>query len=188
MDAKGAHAQACQVGGWKNRTHDAAVAVLKEWCEDCGCQVQDEQVLVQADPSAPERRMDLIVHAPTCATPIYIDITIVDPASVEALARGAASQDGTAAAVAEKGKRDKYPLVTCTPFAVETHGRLGQSAIALAKRLAPRDLGERSLAIRRLYQAMSATIQRRQADAVIAAMSTGRGPASSAARSSTSTA
>ena len=60
--------------------------------------------------------------------------------------------------------------MTCTPFAVEEHGRLGRDAIQLAKRLAPQDAAERAVVIRDLYQTMSSTIQRLQADAVIASM------------------
>jgi len=114
--------------------------------------------------------MDLIVHAPGVPTPIYSDVTIVDATSAEALASRSASREGAAAAVAAKGKRRKYPNITCTPFPIEVHGRLGRDAILLAKRLAPTEPAERSMAIRSLYQALSATVQRYQADAVIASL------------------
>ena len=157
------------------KRHDAACAVLATWCEDMGCHLEGGQkpwgeVLVPwAAPSRQEARMDLVVHAPGIASPIYIDLTVVSALSIEALANRSNVRDGAAAEAAAKGKVRDYPLCSVTPFVIEDHGRLGDEALALIRRLAPSDASERSVAIRRLHQSLSATLQRTTADAVIAA-------------------
>ena len=114
--------------------------------------------------------MDLVVHAPGAKEPIYIDVSIVSALSVEALRGGSASQDGKAAELAAKHKHNDYPLINLTPFIVEDHGRLGTEALAFVRRIAPIDLSARSKAIRDLYQRLGSVLQRKAADAVLAAI------------------
>ena len=123
-----------------------------------------------ASPDRPEARMDLVVRAPTCAGQFHVDLTVVDAASREALQRGAADRDGAAAKVAADHKRRKYPNIDVIPFVLEDHGRLGADAVAFLQRVAPGDLQKRSQAMRDIYHALSATLQRHQADAIIAAI------------------
>ena len=54
--------------------------------------------------------------------------------------------------------------------AQKQHGRIGEEARALARRLAPTDYAARSAAMRNLYQALGCTLQRLQADSVVAAL------------------
>ena len=88
--------------------------------------------------STDESRMDLVIRSPNHPRPIYVDVTIADATSVEALSKNAASRDGAAAEVLEYRKRQKYPNIEVVPFAIEAHGRLGESAVKLVKLIAPR--------------------------------------------------
>ena len=154
------------------KRHDAACAVLAAWCEEMGCTLEVGQkpygeVLVPwAAPARPEARMDLVVHAPGIATPFYVDLTVVSALSSDALASDSSVRDGAAAEVAARGKYRDYPNCSVTPFAAEDHGRVGEEALRLIRRLAPSDDAERSRAIRRLHQSLGATLQRVAADAV----------------------
>ena len=175
LDAYGIHARMCSAGGWSIRRHDAVCAVLAEWCEDMGCLLQQGQkpwgeVMVPwAAPARLEARMDLVIHAPGVAAPVYVDVTIVSPHSKDATAAGAAIRDGVAGEIAARGKLKDYPLCSVVPFVIEDHGRLSDHALQLIRMIAPTDPVERSTAIRRVHQSIGATVQRCSADAVLAA-------------------
>ena len=113
--------------------------------------------------------MDLIIHSPNVIGAVKVDLTVVSALSMEALSKGAGIRDGVAASLAEADKEDKYSNTTVVGFAVEDHGRLGESALELVRALAPAEPSARSTAIRSLHQALSSTLQRAAADAVIAA-------------------
>jgi hypothetical protein len=170
LDLKGAHARSCPIGGWRVRRHDALRNVVQAWCEEHGCQVEREAAVPGASTTLIEARMDLIVRAPDVSGPIFIDVTIVNAASREALAKGSANIDGAAAQVAARKKREKYPLLAVTPFVVEEHGRLGSDAVAFARKLAPVDSAERVEALRELYQSVAACVQRYSANGILAAL------------------
>ena len=169
LDAAGHHARSCSVGGWLVRRHDACCAALAEWAEEMDCTVHREVVLPNASPNSPEARMDLVVRAPGSGVPIYVDVTIVSALARESLSSGAARVDGIAATIAARKKRAKYPNVDVTPFAIEEHGRLGNDALALVRRLAPSAPDERSRALRQLYQSLGSIVQRHSADSLLAA-------------------
>ena len=170
LDVTGAHARSCPIGGWRVRRHDALREVVKAWCEEQGCQVEREVVVPGASESLVEARMDLLIRAPNVAGPMYIDVTIVNAASREALGKVSANCDGAAALVAARHKREKYPFLAVIPFVVEEHGRLGSDAIAFARKLAPTEKSERIVAMRELYQSVACTVQRHSANSVLAAV------------------
>ena len=151
------------------RRHDAGCAALAAWCEDMGCTVHREVILPNASPDRPEARMDLVIHAPDRSQPVHVDVTIVSALALDAMGAGAARRDGAAAGVAARRKRAKYPQCTIVPFVVEDHGRFGEDAAALVRRLAPIENTKRSAAICRLYQALGSVLQRHAADAVVSA-------------------
>ena len=169
LDSKGRHARACRNQGWRVRKHNAVAAGLADWCAAHGCVVETESVVPTASDASEESRMDLILRAPNHAQPIYVDVTVADATSVEALSRNAANRDGAAAQVLEDRKRKKYPNIKVMPFAIESHGRLGQSAMSLIKLVAPKRAAERAEAIADVYQKISALFQRTQADAIMTA-------------------
>ena len=152
------------------RKHNACCGVLSDWLEARGCHVQREVVLPTAHDNQLQSRMDLIVFAPPIDGPIYIDLTVVNAASREALARGSADHEGVAASIATDRKRRAYPNIPVTPFVIEDSGRLGELALKLVRKVAPADPTARSTAISELYQSLGATLQRQAANAVLASM------------------
>ena len=115
--------------------------------------------------------MDIVAFSPRIPGSVYVDLTVVGALSVEAVRRGSALRDGVASEIAAEHKVAKYPNCQVAPFAVEDHGRFGESAVALIRALAPTEPFLRTAAIGHIYQSMSSTLQRIAADAVIAAMS-----------------
>jgi hypothetical protein len=113
--------------------------------------------------------MDLVIHAPGVASPLYVDLTVASALAAVALERGSATRDGAAAEIAARGKRRDYPQCSVVPFVIEDHGRIGEEALRLIRLVAPTEPSERSRAIRRLHQSLGATLQRVAADAAIAA-------------------
>ena len=97
-------------------------------------------------------------------------MTVVSALSVEALAKGSALRDETAADLATSQKARKYPGCEVYAFPIEAHGRLGNSATIVVRMLAPQNPSERSQAISSLYQDISCILQRHNADAIMAAM------------------
>ena len=53
---------------------------------------------------------------------------------------------------------------------IEEYGRFGEDAIGLVKEIAPKKPEERTIAMKRLYHMVGATMQRTAANAVLAAM------------------
>ena len=66
----------------------------------------------------------------------YVDVTVRHPRAAKYISQAAVT-DGAAAGTAESGKRRRYPslpaagLEAAVPFAVETFGRLGPTALKL---------------------------------------------------------
>ena len=110
------------------------------------------------------------MYGPTLGAPAHLDTTVASALSVEALRAGSAARPGVAAELAEQGKRRDYPNIAIVPIAVEDHGRLGAPALAFFRRAAPAGRSERSLALRGLFQALGAGLQRVGADAVLTAL------------------
>ena len=114
--------------------------------------------------------MDLIVRAPTIIGPVHIDLTVVSATSREALHRGSADREGVTAELGAHRKRQKYANIAVMPFVLEDSGRLGEDALGLVRKIAPREPRARAEAMNTLYQCLSATLQRTAANAIIAAM------------------
>ena len=117
-----------------------------------------------------EARMDLIIYSPHVAGGLHIDVTVVSALSVEALAKGSALNDGVAAGLATSRKERKYSGCEVYAFPVEEHGRCGKQASTVIRMLAPQDSSERSRTIGTLYQDIACSVQRANADAILAAM------------------
>ena len=128
-------------------------------------------------------RLDLVVYVPGWATPVTVDVTVTSAVAQLPLAKGSAEQAGKAAELAEEKKLQDYPYAPILPFAIEEHGRLGVRAHNFVKGVAPREpLSVRSSALRALYQALSATLQRTQADAILSAIEVRNAPGGAPAR------
>ena len=91
---------------------------------------------------------------------VYLDITIVDAATVNPeQRRRRANHDGAAAARAEDTKRLRYPGPALVPFAVEALGRPGESAVNYLRSLAPVDPRARSKWLGSAWQTLSVLVQ-----------------------------
>jgi hypothetical protein len=72
----------------------------------------------------------------TQALTIFMDITVTSALNAAAMEGGlAASTPGTAAEQAEHNKRKKYNPQPVTPLVQEAHGRWGQEALTLLRKL-----------------------------------------------------
>ena len=102
-------------------------------------------------------RLDVIIHDGISRS--LLDVVIVSPlAGGAAYRRACARRDGHAARRAECTKRARYPTADSVPFALETGGRLGNSARAFVMRMAeaPECPATERL---RLYRAIFSTLQ-----------------------------
>ena len=168
LDEHGDHAAACRVGGWRVRKHDTLVRAIGKWAESQGAEVRYEQNVPTANSNA-EARLDLIVHHENLSQPALIDVTIVNPAAAEYLSKGAGTREGVVAAVAEHAKRRHYSGREVTPFVLEEHGRMGETAEKFIKLIAPVAPEDRSKAINDAYRRIAGLIQKESADAIITA-------------------
>ncbi len=151
------------------RRHNDLCGVLKKWCEDQGCRVESEVTLPTAIDAAPEARMDLVIRARGVPGSILVDVTVASALAAEPMSKGSSLRESVAAELAAKDKRVKYHNINVIPFVVEDHGRLGEDAIRLIRKLAVGDKEARSRAIATIYQSVGACCQRAAADAVSAA-------------------
>ncbi|CAK0810188.1 unnamed protein product, partial [Prorocentrum cordatum] len=102
----------------------------------------------------------------------YVDVCVPAASSTcPELLRARAARDGAAAARAEDGKRLRYPGPDLVPFAIEALGRLGDDAVALLRACAPEDPVERSRVLGSAWQSLSALLQTRNAELLLAAES-----------------
>ena len=112
--------------------------------------------------------MDVIFQG--AAGLVYIDVAITEAAfSAGNTLTQRASQDGAAAAQKEDDKRKRYPGPDLVPFVVEAGGRLGESAEALIRSVAPKDPVERASAIAAAKRSLSSPLQLGNAEALIGA-------------------
>ena len=104
----------------------------------------------------------------------HIDVTVTAAATETTAEQAArAAKDGRAAAQAETTKRNRYkqadnpgePLIV---FAVESRGRLGESALGLLRSLAPEG-PSRGVELAKAYRDLSILVQRRRAHLLRAA-------------------
>ena len=153
------------------RRHNMGVNVLADWATNwCDCVVFKEQVVPNAHDEHTETRLDLIVHSPQVAGPMYVDFTVVSALSVEALSKGSALREGVAAGIAAAKKVAKYPGCATYPFPVEEHGRLGEASLTFVKMIAPTSKQLRSKAISALYHDLGSSLQRASAESLLAAV------------------
>eukprot|EP00969_Alexandrium_andersonii_P069142 3050264-Alexandrium_andersonii.AAC.1 len=171
LDAEGTHAVSCKTGGAVVKRHDGVVGALTHHIEEGGGSVQTgvlmEQVVPYAAAPGSQARMD-IVTADALGRRMLIDVTVVSPFTVAAVRAGSTTHPGTAAAIGEREKRAKYSNTTVNPFVLETLGRMGSCASSVIRRIVQGGR-DRPLRIAAVMQDVSCTLQRCNANAVIAA-------------------
>ena len=108
---------------------------------------------------------------PTCSNlVIHVDVAVVHALRSSNARLAPAMRDGYTCAVEESNKRRRYPGGRLTPAVFECHGRCGDAMAAMLRsvhRSLPPD--ERAIALGRAWQALSCTLQRGNAEIILAA-------------------
>lgn len=161
-DALGKHQECCAPGGGLMIRHDNMVRCLASLAATTiDPRARTEQIIPElarpVEGQIDTARLDVIIHDGISRS--LIDVVIVSPlAGGAAHRRACARRDGHAARHAECTKRTRYPTADLVPFALETGGRIGNSARAFVIRMA--EATERPATERlRLYRAISSTLQ-----------------------------
>ena len=142
LDAHCHHAAACQVGGRRQRTHDAMRDLYADLLPGGGHHVLREQYVPGWD--RPVRQpnglwrvergiLDLRLEAPPDAPVTYLDTVVTHPCAAT-YGAGAAPANGHAARqqeVAKHWRNPQRPRVQgrLVPLAMETYGRLGEEGL-----------------------------------------------------------
>jgi len=172
-DPRGHHAETCNTGGLVDARHND----IRDWLgsadgkkglipETTGRSALTEQHVPHWDRVDEETgevehaRLD-VATTDAEGRRVYLDITIVDAATVnpEQRRRRRANHDGAAAARAEDTKRLRYPGPALVPFAVEALGRPGENAVNHLRSLAPVDPRARSKWLGSAWQTLSVLVQ-----------------------------
>jgi len=105
----------------------------------------------------------------------HADVTIGAARTVQAEEQQLRNQtDGRKASLLAARKRLRYdpssnPHEGFTPFAIESHGRLGDDALALLRGMAPTERRDRSRVLARALQGLSVRVQTRLAEQLLSA-------------------
>jgi len=176
LDKRGLHARTCKTGGAVVRRHDRIRDWLAAWVEEVTNRTAlTEQFVPKWDRQDKKGQM-IRAKLDVCfddaqGRRVYVDVAVTDAATTCAQAlRARAKRDGAAASEEEDEKRGRYPGPDLTPFVVEALGRLGDSADAFLRSLAPRDPEERSRVLRAARQTLSVLVQIGNAELLLSAM------------------
>ena len=126
--------------------------------------------------SVVQRWGPLRAHGAAQRLSIRFGTPVIVAASTICLAsrRSRAARDGAAAAMAEDGKRLRYPGPNLAPFVVEFLGRPGEDAKSLLRSFAPSDPVERAHVLGSAWQTLSVLIQAAHAEQLLSAVGAGR--------------
>ena len=145
LDRLGDHLVCCGVGGYKTFLHSRIVAAVRAILRDSGALVPDKEIFVAGRGTRPGEAARLEVEFVVAGVRRYVDVVVKHPRARHVCCT-AADQDGAAAAQGERDKLRRYPAVPerglepVLPFAVESFGRFGNSALRLLRSARPRVL------------------------------------------------
>ena len=118
--------------------HSRIVAVVRGILRDSGAHVPEREVYVAGWGTSSGEAARLEVQFTVVGARRFVDVVVKHPRAQRVLA-SAAEVDGAAAAVGEQSKLRRYPAVpdlgldAVVPFAVESFGRFGKSALRLLR-------------------------------------------------------
>ena len=123
-----------------------------------------------------EAQLDIGFSHPTLGL-VYVDVHIVSAATDRMQAdwvRDHAATDGGAGIRGVNAKRrtyppEKHPQATLVPFVVEALGRPSAEALDFLRSLAPANLSERAIVLRKAYYELSTLLALRQAELLLSA-------------------
>ena len=167
LDSSGKHAISCMCGGLTVQKHNSLSKNLSGHMERSNNvdNVRREQLIPEAAPHLVAPRMD-ICATDASGSAIHVDLTVASPLCSSALRAGSSYKPGVAADVLARHKITKYRLAKLTPFAIETFGRLSDSASDFVRVLAPAD-SSRSRTISAMHQDLATILQRFNAEMVL---------------------
>ena len=147
-DLHGRHALLCNRGPWTCGRHNSLVRILASIAKEAGYVVLVEQHVPQLGFRKRRRgeeviteaaRLDVVASCHPFAPDQLYDVSVRNPFSVRAMAKGAADHPGVAAGLALEDKQRRYPAsggVSVQCFAMETVGRIHPTAEEELQRLA----------------------------------------------------
>ena len=130
LDAHGDHAIICSYGPLRIKKHDQYADYVAEILCETDAHVRREAWVKEFSTPAADAWLDVWAFGGMTVQDVLIDVTIRHPMAT-AYQPLASHEDGAAASKAETDKLDRYPARggrSVTPFAVETWGRLGETA------------------------------------------------------------
>ena len=152
-------------GGNANRRHNTVRDTVAVWLrKHTSGSVRVEQLILELAQDRGEARLDVVAYDATGAR-MLLDVAVVHAVSADQsrLAR-AALLAGAPARGREDSKRERYrDAVGLVPFVLETGGRVGEAARAMARHVAPTDPAERTQAISDLWRAVAVDVQKANA-------------------------
>ena len=163
-DAKGHHAMCCTYGAGAVKRHEAVANTLHKLLHNWGHTPVYREQLVPTDHDNRKRADIIYTDAENRSRPI--DVMIVGPTSVQALALGAARKRGTAANSGENLKFRQYGLQRVTPAVIEAAGLPGPALKQLIKSTVPAD-EDRSSSIQTAFQALACAMHSQQAHTIL---------------------
>ena len=132
------HAMCCSNGPLRIRRHEDIADSLADMIDETGAHVRREAYMKVFSTEAADAWLDIWAFGGMHLPELIIDVTVRHPV-VARYQPNASSQPGAAAAEAEADKQARYPPAggrSVSAFAVETWGRLGQTAEELLTTLA----------------------------------------------------
>ena len=130
LDAHGDHAVICSYGPLRIKKHDQYADYVAEILCETDAHVRREVWVKEFRTPAADAWLDVWAFGGMTIQDVLIDVTIRHPMAT-AYQPSASQEDGAAARNAEAAKVERYPTSggrSVTPFAVETWGRLGETA------------------------------------------------------------
>ena len=132
------HAMACSTGPLRIKRHDNLTDCLADIIDECGAHVRREAYMKCFSTEASDAWLDIWAFGGLHLPELILDMTVRHP-FVARYQPAASQRAGSAAAIAEDDKQSRYPPAggrKVIAFAVETWGRLGESAEELLPLLA----------------------------------------------------
>ena len=167
QDPQGTHAICCKLGGHVVRRHDSIRDALADIITNLtGLTPHKEVIIPHAAPNRENPRLDIVTTNEN-GSHTYIDVSIATatlPATIQH--HNSHKSIPAAATLRANEKRRSYPGIPCTPFVLEAHGRADEAALHFIRTIAPKCPQTRSTTILSVWQTLSATLQRNNADAI----------------------
>jgi len=186
LSAHGHHSLTCTTGGGLTRWHNETRNWLQRWLGSVTDYTPPIEQVVPQWSRANEGEAGLAVldigpFRDRAGRLTFVDVTFGTVTSPEtdagaATAHARAGQDGVKAREMVAGKHRRYPAesfpaAALVPFAIESHGRWSDDALAFVSHILPPDFPDRPAELSRVRRAISVLTQLRLGDLLLASRS-----------------